>query len=68
MTEQIRLPHLSTDHDVDGESFAPIYTTTVTVSGGVARHGRASGRARSASGGRASIPPSPPRSWRRPVR
>lgn len=50
MTEQIRLPQLSTDHDFDGESFAPIYTTTVTVSGGVARHGRASGRARSADG------------------
>ncbi|GAA1714231.1 Ohr family peroxiredoxin [Streptomyces yatensis] len=50
MTEQIRLPELSTDHDFDGASFAPVYTATVTVSGGTARHGRASGRARSADG------------------
>ncbi|MCX4461875.1 Ohr family peroxiredoxin [Streptomyces sp. NBC_01728] len=50
MNEQIRLPDLSTDKDFDGESFAPIYTTTVTVSGGVASHGRASGRARSDDG------------------
>lgn len=50
MTEPIRLPVLSTEKDFDGESFAPIYTTTVTVSGGVAGHGRASGRARSADG------------------
>ncbi|MET8331073.1 Ohr family peroxiredoxin [Streptomyces sp. NPDC005181] len=50
MTEQIPLPDLSTDKDFDGEFFAPIYTTTVTVSGGIARHGRASGRARSADG------------------
>ena len=50
MNEQIRLPVLSTDKDFDGESFAPIYTTTVTVSGGVASHGRASGRALSDDG------------------
>ncbi|MEU9292011.1 Ohr family peroxiredoxin [Streptomyces sp. NPDC048275] len=50
MTEQIRLPNLSTDKDFDGESFAPIYTTTVTVSGGMASHGRASGKARSSDG------------------
>jgi Ohr subfamily peroxiredoxin len=50
VTERIRLPNLSTDKDFDGESFAPIYTTTVTVSGGMASHGRASGRARSADG------------------
>ncbi|MGI5134016.1 MULTISPECIES: Ohr family peroxiredoxin [unclassified Streptomyces] len=50
MTEEIRLPHLSTDKDFDGESFTPIYTTTVTVSGGTAHHGRASGRARSTNG------------------
>jgi Ohr subfamily peroxiredoxin len=46
----MRLPGLSTEQDFDGESFAPIYTTTVTVSGGAAGHGRASGRARSADG------------------
>ncbi|MFF4354106.1 Ohr family peroxiredoxin [Streptomyces sp. NPDC001530] len=50
MTERIQLPNLSTDNDFGGEFFAPIYTTTVTVSGGIASHGRASGRARSADG------------------
>ncbi|MFD9316402.1 Ohr family peroxiredoxin [Streptomyces sp. NPDC060053] len=50
MTEQIRLPDLSTDKDFDGDVFAPLYTTTVTVSGGTASHGRASGRARSVDG------------------
>lgn len=50
MTEQHPLPDLSTDKDFDGESFAPIYSTTVTVSGGTANHGRASGKARSADG------------------
>lgn len=50
MTEQNPLPDLSTEKDFDGEAFAPIYTTTVTVSGGTASHGRASGRARSADG------------------
>ena len=44
------LPNLSTKKDFDGDSFAPIYTTTVTVSGGAAAHGRASGRARSDDG------------------
>ncbi|MGW3692187.1 Ohr family peroxiredoxin [Streptomyces sp. NPDC005125] len=50
MTEQFQLPSLPTDKDFDGESFAPIYSTTVTVSGGIASHGRASGNARSADG------------------
>ncbi|MFE7837017.1 Ohr family peroxiredoxin [Streptomyces sp. NPDC057474] len=50
MTERNPLPDLSVEKDFDGESFAPIYTTTVTVSGGTASHGRASGRARSADG------------------
>ncbi|MFJ9034016.1 Ohr family peroxiredoxin [Streptomyces sp. NPDC102274] len=50
MTEQIPLPNLSTEKDFDGESFSAIYTTTVTVSGGVAAHGRASGRAQSSDG------------------
>ncbi|MGW1916086.1 Ohr family peroxiredoxin [Streptomyces sp. NPDC002076] len=50
MNEPIRLPDLSTDKDFTGSSFAPIYTTTVTVSGGMASHGRATGRARSADG------------------
>jgi Ohr subfamily peroxiredoxin len=50
VTEQIRSPNLPTDKDFDGDSFAPIYTTTVTVTGGTASHGRASGRARSADG------------------
>ncbi|MCX5243752.1 Ohr family peroxiredoxin [Streptomyces sp. NBC_00201] len=50
MNEQFPLPELSTDKDFAGESFAPIYTTTVTVSGGEAAHGRASGKARSDDG------------------
>ncbi|WP_328884955.1 Ohr family peroxiredoxin [Streptomyces sp. NBC_00316] len=50
MTDQIQPPDLSTDRDFDGASFSAIYTTAVTVSGGVAGHGRASGRARSADG------------------
>ncbi|WP_323186153.1 Ohr family peroxiredoxin [Streptomyces sp. NBC_01373] len=50
MTEQDPLPDLSTDKDFRGESFAPIYITTVTVSGGAASHGRATGRARSTDG------------------
>jgi hypothetical protein len=50
VTEEIRLPDLSTDKDFEGDSFTPIYTTTVTVSGGTTHHGRASGRARSTDG------------------
>ncbi|MFF7888750.1 Ohr family peroxiredoxin [Streptomyces sp. NPDC020794] len=50
MTERIQLPTLSTEKDDAGEEFSPIYTTSVTVHGGVASHGRASGRARSADG------------------
>ncbi|MEU0228473.1 Ohr family peroxiredoxin [Streptomyces sp. NPDC006284] len=50
MTERIPLPSLSTEKDFDGDTFSPLYTTTVTVHGGVAAHGRASGRARSADG------------------
>ncbi|MFJ4468689.1 Ohr family peroxiredoxin [Streptomyces sp. NPDC089424] len=50
MTDPIPLPDLSTEKDYDGDEFSPIYTTTVTVDGGVASHGRASGRARSSDG------------------
>ncbi|MFI1864017.1 Ohr family peroxiredoxin [Streptomyces jumonjinensis] len=50
MTDPIQLPDLSIEKDYDGESFSAIYTTTVTVSGGVAAHGRASGEARSSDG------------------
>ncbi|GAA4084004.1 Ohr family peroxiredoxin [Streptomyces shaanxiensis] len=50
MSEQFGLPDLSIEKDYVGESFSPIYTTTVTVSGGPASHGRASGRARSSDG------------------
>ncbi|MGP4012075.1 Ohr family peroxiredoxin [Streptomyces sp. 4N124] len=46
----IQPPDLPTEKDFDGESFAPLYTTTVTVTGGSAAHGRASGKARSADG------------------
>lgn len=50
MTERIRSPTLSTEKDYDGGEFSPIYTTTVTVHGGAASHGRASGRAQSSDG------------------
>jgi Ohr subfamily peroxiredoxin len=50
VTERIPLPNLSTEKDFDGSAFAPIYTTTVTVDGGPAAHGRASGKARSVDG------------------
>lgn len=50
MTERIQLPAPPTEKDIDGGSFSPIYTTTVTVEGGEAAHGRASGRARSDDG------------------
>lgn len=50
MTEENPLPDLSTEKDFDGDSFAPIYTTTVTLNGGVASHGRATGKARSDDG------------------
>ena len=50
MSEPPRLPELSTETNFSGETFAPIYTTTVTVSGGPASHGRATGRARSVDG------------------
>ncbi|MFG2557127.1 Ohr family peroxiredoxin [Streptomyces sp. NPDC048581] len=46
----IQPPDLPTEKDFDGKSFAPLYTTTVTVTGGSAAHGRASGKARSADG------------------
>ncbi|WP_351235418.1 Ohr family peroxiredoxin [Streptomyces sp. NPDC002133] len=50
MSEHNQVPNLSTEKDFDGTSLCAIYTTTVTVSGGIAEHGRASGRARSADG------------------
>ncbi|MBA4861001.1 Ohr family peroxiredoxin [Streptomyces sp. PSKA54] len=46
----IQPPDLPTEKDFDGESFAPLYTTAVTVTGGSAAHGRASGKARSDDG------------------
>ncbi|MDH6212862.1 Ohr family peroxiredoxin [Streptomyces pseudovenezuelae] len=51
MTEPIRPPGLSAEKDFEGEAFTPLYTTTVTVTGGAVAHGRASGRARSDDGG-----------------
>jgi lipoyl-dependent peroxiredoxin len=39
------LPDLSVTHDFAGEQFTPIYTTTVTLTGGSAGHGRATGKA-----------------------
>lgn len=50
MTERIHLPVPSTEQGGDGAAFSPLYTTTVTVHGGSAAHGRVSGRARSSDG------------------
>ncbi|HKT64552.1 Ohr family peroxiredoxin [Burkholderia sp. 22313] len=48
--ERVQPPSLALLDKYRGEAFAALYTTTVTVSGGEARHGRASGVARSADG------------------
>ncbi|GAA5023747.1 Ohr family peroxiredoxin [Streptomyces siamensis] len=50
MSDHIPLPDLPTEKNFEGRSFSAIYTTTVTVSGGAAGHGRASGSARSSDG------------------
>ncbi len=50
MTEPIKPPDLSTDKGFDRDAFSALCTTTVTVSGGGAAHGRAWGRARSDDG------------------
>lgn len=50
VSEPAQWPGLSTAKDYDGTAFSPIYTTSVTVSGGEVSHGRASGRARSSDG------------------
>jgi Ohr subfamily peroxiredoxin len=50
MTTDSPVPSLSVAHDFAGEEFVPIYRTTVTLTGGAAGHGRASGRARSDDG------------------
>ncbi|WP_346181004.1 hypothetical protein [Streptomyces osmaniensis] len=50
MSEPFELPGPPTEEDCAGDSFSPVYTTTVTVNGGPSSHGRASGRARSADG------------------
>ena len=44
------LPNLSVSQDFAGTEFTPIYTTTVTLSGGTAGHGRSSGKAVSDDG------------------
>ncbi|RZT42996.1 Ohr family peroxiredoxin [Cupriavidus agavae] len=48
--ESLQPPPLSLLDRFRGESFTSLYTTTVTVSGGEASHGRASGVARSDDG------------------
>lgn len=44
------LPDLSVSHDFTGEQFTPIYTTTITLTGGSSGHGRATGKAVSDDG------------------
>ncbi|MBN3776393.1 Ohr family peroxiredoxin [Burkholderia sp. Ac-20345] len=48
--ERLQPPSLTLLDKYRGEAFAALYTTTVTVSGGEAGHGRASGVARSDDG------------------
>jgi osmotically inducible protein OsmC len=48
--EKLQPPPLSLLDRYRGQDFYPLYTTTVTVSGGQAEHGRASGVARSDDG------------------
>jgi lipoyl-dependent peroxiredoxin len=47
---QLNVPPVSLLDRYEGEDVLPLYTTSVTVSGGEAGHGRASGRARSDDG------------------
>ncbi|MCX4155043.1 MULTISPECIES: Ohr family peroxiredoxin [Paraburkholderia] len=47
---KLQAPSLSLLDRYRGQNFAPLYTTTVTVSGGETGHGRASGVARSDDG------------------
>lgn len=48
--ERLQPPPLTLLDRYRGQGFTALYTTTVTVSGGEAAHGRASGRARSDDG------------------
>lgn len=48
--ERLQPPPLTLLDKYRGKEFAPLYTTTVTVSGGTSRHGRASGIAKSDDG------------------
>jgi lipoyl-dependent peroxiredoxin len=50
MSADATAPNLSVSHDFEGDTFAPIYTATVKLSGGSASHGRASGTAVSDDG------------------
>jgi lipoyl-dependent peroxiredoxin len=47
---QLKTPPVSLLDRYEGEDVLPLYTTSVTVSGGEAGHGRASGRVRSDDG------------------
>ncbi|WP_333968526.1 Ohr family peroxiredoxin [Burkholderia cepacia] len=48
--ERLQPPPLTLLDKYRGKEFSPLYTTTVTVSGGTSRHGRASGVAKSDDG------------------
>jgi osmotically inducible protein OsmC len=50
MSEPVAPSDLAMENEFDGGEFAPIYTTQVSVCGGAAGHGRASGRVRSSDG------------------
>ena len=47
---ELQAPPASLLDKYEGEAVLPLYTTEVQVSGGVARHARASGAARSSDG------------------
>lgn len=49
-SDKLQPPHVTLLEKFKGQDFEPIYSTVVTVSGGEAKHGRASGIARSDDG------------------
>ncbi len=50
MKKQLKAPAISLLDKYTGDAFLPLYSTTVTVSGGTTAHGRASGIVRSDDG------------------
>ena len=60
--KKLQAPPLSLLDRYRGQAFQPLYTTSVTVTGGETGHGRASGVVRSDDGSLASICACPPNS------